>query len=172
MNRHQVLTQRTPEAVTSASSHVSEKDIKKWFADIETYLKSKGYYSILEEPRSVYNGDETCFLFCPKIGKVLGAKAKRNMYEIDRGQVKQNLTVMFSFSASGDVTPPLIIFPNKRISKAVSDNVPDHWGIASTENGWMKSEAFIDYIREIFYLLTVTQHILRTSLVKSVPSSK
>ncbi|XP_050293612.1 uncharacterized protein LOC126734122 [Anthonomus grandis grandis] len=160
LNRHPILTHRTPVAVTSASSNVSENDIKKWFGDIETYLKSKGYFSILEDSRRVYNGDETCFLFCPKLGKVLAAKSEKNVYEVDKGQAKQNLTVMFSFSAAGDVTPPLIILPNKRISKTLSDSVPDHWGIASTENGWMKSEVFIDYIKEIFHKNLVKQQIL------------
>lgn len=145
------MTHRTPEAVTAASSNVSENDIKKWFADIEQYLRSKDYFSILEDSSRVYNGDETCFLFCPKLGKVIAPKAAKNIYEVDRGQAKQNLTVMFSFSASGSKIPPLIIFPNKRLSKAVSSSVPNDWGIASTDNGWMKAEVFIDYIKKIFY---------------------
>lgn len=35
MQRHQIITERVPEAVTSASSNVSEKDIKGWFREIE-----------------------------------------------------------------------------------------------------------------------------------------
>ena len=42
------------------------------------------------------------FLLCPKLGKVLAAKSEKNVYEVDRGQAEQNLTVMFSFSAAGD----------------------------------------------------------------------
>ncbi|KAJ8974702.1 hypothetical protein NQ317_018502, partial [Molorchus minor] len=41
LRRHSELTLRTTEAVTSASANVSEADVKKWFIDIEKYLKSK-----------------------------------------------------------------------------------------------------------------------------------
>lgn len=159
LNRHPELTHRTAEPVTSASANVSEKDIRKWFYDIEEYLKSKGLFSILEDPSRVYNGDETCFLFCPKLGKVIAPTGARNVYEVDKGQAKQNLTVMFSFSAAGDVTPPLIIFPNKRLNKPISNSIPDDWGIAMSENGWMKSEIFVDYIKNIFHKNIVKQNV-------------
>ncbi|KAI4455739.1 hypothetical protein MML48_9g00000314 [Holotrichia oblita] len=139
LNRHPVLTERTPEGVTAASANVSEENIKGWFAEVESYLKEKRYFSILEDPSRVYNGDETCFQFCPKLGKVIAPKGAKNIYEVDRGEAKQNLTVMFTFSSVGETTPPLIIFLNKRLPKNVLNSVPDGWGIGMSDNGWMKS---------------------------------
>lgn len=66
---------------------------------------------------------------------------------------------MFSFSANGDLTPPLIIFPNKRLSKPISDSIPDDWGIAMSENGWTKLEIFIDYIENTFYKDLVKRNV-------------
>lgn len=159
LKRHPILVQRTSEAVTSSSSNVSEDNIKKWFKEIENYLKEKGYFEILEDPKRVYNGDETCFQFCPKLGKVLAAKGEKNVYEIDLGEAKQNLTVMFTFSASGDITPPMIIFPNKRLTANISKSVPDDWGIGLSDNGWMKSDIFVDYIKKILHPYLITNGI-------------
>ncbi|KAI4455774.1 homeobox-like domain superfamily [Holotrichia oblita] len=107
LNRHPVLTERTPEGVTAASANVSEENIKGWFTEVESYLKENRYFSILEDPSRVYNGDETCFQFCPKLGKVIAPKGAKNIYEVDRGEAKQNLTVRSPalgnpFQASGD----------------------------------------------------------------------
>lgn len=151
LKRHPCLTERIPEAVTSASANVSDKDIKGWFNGIEKYLLEKDTFAILQDPTRIYNGDETCFLFCPKLGKVIAPKGSKNVYEVDMGEAKQNLTVMFTFSAAGDVTPPLIIFPNKRISKQVAKSVPGDWGIGMSDNGWMKADIFIKYVENILY---------------------
>ncbi|KAJ8943143.1 hypothetical protein NQ318_022884 [Aromia moschata] len=159
LKRHPTLTSRTPEAVTAASSNVSEKYISKWFAEIEDYLKSKDTFEILQDPTRIYNGDETCFLFCPKLGKVIAPKGAKNVYEVDKGQAKQNLTVMLSFSASGAITPPMIIFPNKRLNTVVAQSIPDDWGIGMSENGWMKAEIFVDYIKNVFH-----KHLVKTNV--------
>lgn len=159
LKRHPELVHRTPEAVTSASANVSETDIRKWFRDIEDYLKQKEYFDILENPTRVFNGDETCFLFCPKLGKVLAPVGAKNVYEVDQGEAKQNLTVMFTFSAAGDVTPPLIIYPNKRLSANIHNSIPGNWGIGLNDNGWMTSEVFVDYIQNILHPYIVEKEI-------------
>nr|CAI5825338.1 unnamed protein product [Callosobruchus analis] len=147
MNRHPKLTERTAEGVTPASAVVSEDNIRGWFRDIEGYLKDKDLLPILADPSRIFNGDETCFQYNPKLGKVIALKGKKNVYEVDLGKAKENLTAMFTFSASGIITPPMIIYPNKRLSSVVANEIPDEWAIGLTENGWMKSEVFIDYIK-------------------------
>lgn len=129
LRRNPVLASRTSEAVTRASSNVSESDIRKWFNDIQQYLNEKGYFEILQDPSRVFNGDETCFQLCPKIGKVLAPKGSKNVYEVDQGNAKSNLTVMFTFGASGMTTPPMVIYPYKRLPPQIADSVPKGWGI-------------------------------------------
>ncbi|KAI4455576.1 helix-turn-helix psq domain [Holotrichia oblita] len=90
--RHPNLTLRTPEAVTKASSCVSERDIKNWFSNIENYLKEKHYFDILRDPTRVLNGDKTCFLFCPKEDKVVAPRGAKNVYQVDQGTAKANIT--------------------------------------------------------------------------------
>ncbi|KAI4459253.1 helix-turn-helix psq domain [Holotrichia oblita] len=92
LKRHSALTHRTPEAVTSASSVVSEADIRKWFSSVEECLKSKNQDHILKDPTI---GFSTCFYLCPKNFKA--PRGARNVYEVDSGQAKMNITVMFTF---------------------------------------------------------------------------
>lgn len=108
---------------------MSERDIRLWFADVGEYLKEKGWDEILKDPNRIFNGDETCFQLCPKGDKVLAAKGSKNVYEVDTGAAKQNITVMFSFCANGEGTPPLIIYPYKRLPGEIASSVPDEWGI-------------------------------------------
>ncbi|KAI4464223.1 hypothetical protein MML48_3g00003013 [Holotrichia oblita] len=151
LKRHPALTHRTPEAVTSASSVVSEADIRKWFSSVEEYLKSKNQDHILKNPTRVFNGDETCFYLCPKNFKVIAPRGARNVYEVDSGQAKMNITVMFTFSANDQVTNPMLIYPYKRIPAAVINSVPNSWGIGHSDNDWMKVELFYEYIGNVLY---------------------
>ncbi|KAJ8974706.1 hypothetical protein NQ317_018507 [Molorchus minor] len=40
------------------------------------------------------------------------------------------ISLLCLFTASGNVTPPLIVFRNKRLSRPISDSIPDEWGLA------------------------------------------
>lgn len=151
LKRHRNLVLRTSEAITNASACVSENDIKKWFSSIEIYLKEENLFYILEHPDRIFNGDETAFIMCPKNKKVLAARGAKNVYEIDRGSAKANITVMFTFSASGEITPPMIIYPYTRLPTEILISVPKTWGIGLSPNGWMKSEIFYEYIANVFY---------------------
>lgn len=105
LKRHPCIVERTSEAVTSASSCVSEKDIRKWFQEISDYIKEKGLQAVMQNPSRVFNGDETAFQICPYTGKVLAGKGEKNVYAVEHGGSKENLTVMFTFSASGNACP-------------------------------------------------------------------
>lgn len=158
LRRKPELSLRTAEAVTTASSNVSANDIRKWFTQISAYLKEKGLIDILDDPRRIFNADETNFMFCPKNRKVLAPRGSKNVYTIE-SQSKTNLTVMFSFRADGKMVPPMIIYPYKRLPKEIIDSVPKGWGIGCSENGWMKSELFYEYIGNVLHPSLVKQKV-------------
>ncbi|KAI4465086.1 reverse transcriptase [Holotrichia oblita] len=136
LRRHPELTITTAEGVTSASANVAENDIRKWFSEIRTYLDSKGYLNILDDATRVFNGDETCFSLCPKNTKVLAPRGSRNVYEVEQGSTKSTITVMFTFSAVGLTTPPIVIFPGKRLRGDIQASVPAAFKPIKT--GWRK----------------------------------
>lgn len=150
LKRNPEIVSRTAEAVTAASANVSEENIRKWFIQIEEILQENQWMEILEHPSRIFNGDETNFQLCPKNSKVLSEKGNKNVYEIDHAQAKTCLTVMFTFSANGKTTPPMVIYPLKRMSADIRASVPSHWGLGLSDNGWMNSELFLQYIQNIF----------------------
>ncbi|XP_030752340.1 uncharacterized protein LOC115879587 [Sitophilus oryzae] len=158
LKRNPEVTLRTPEAITAASSNISEKDIRKWFSGVEQYLDQKGYYDILKDPSRIFNGDETCFYLSPKNKRVLAVRGSKNVYEI-KHHSKVNLTVMFTFAASGDITPPMVIYPYKRLPSSVVKSVPAEWGIGCSNSGWMKNEIFFEHIGNVYYKHLVAKNI-------------
>jgi len=55
----------------------------------------------MDDPSRMFNGDKTGIQICPSTGSVLAEKGAKNVYSIDEGSSKENITVMFSFSANG-----------------------------------------------------------------------
>ncbi|KAF9416053.1 hypothetical protein HW555_006465, partial [Spodoptera exigua] len=90
--KHPEVALRTSEAVTSASSKISESNIRSWFTQIENYLKENNLFHILSDPSRVYNGDETNFILCPKNTKVIAPKGEKNVYEVDHAPSKSCIT--------------------------------------------------------------------------------
>lgn len=153
MRRHPNISVRTSEHVTDASACISENDIKKWFNDIYKYLTEEGLCDILNDPTRIFNGDETGFNLCPKTKTVLAPKGSKDVYEVSVGNSKENLTVMFTFSAVGVMCPPMVIYNYKRIPQEIVNSVPPNWGIGHSESGWMKSETFFANIFHPFLLI-------------------
>lgn len=146
LKRHPNISIRTSEGVTNASACVSEQDIRKWFQEIQQYIDEEELSDVIQDPKRVFIADETGFNICPKTGKVLAEKGCKNVYLIEKGSAKENITVLFTFSAAGHVFQPMIIYPYKRIPDRVSLSVPSSWGIGRSDTGWMTAAVFYDYI--------------------------
>ena len=155
IKRNAFLSERYPEGVTSASSCVRESDIRNWFVQIHNYLVEENYIHILEDPSRIFNSDETYFMVCSKMKTGIAPRGARNVYEIDKGNAKLNLMVLFTFNASGVTCPPTLVYPYTRLPALVGRSVPNDWGIGVTPRGWMNSDLFFHYIKNIFYLYVI-----------------
>ncbi|XP_022177727.1 uncharacterized protein LOC111038801 [Myzus persicae] len=159
LKRNPIISQRTSEHVTSASGNVSEENIKKWFSDIHAYLSDEKLVDILNDPERIFNGNETGFSLCPKTKSVLGPRGAKDIYEIAKGNEKENITAMFTFNAAGQMCNPMIIYKYQRIPQNIIDTIPPHWGVGRSDTGWMKAEVFYEYIANIFYPFLVEKNI-------------
>lgn len=164
MSRHPSISVRTSEHVTGASANVGEKDIRKWFSDIHKYVDDNNLSDIFNDPARLFNGDETGFSLCPKTKNVLAPKGYKDVYEVAIGNPKENLTVMFTLSALGEMCYPMIMYNYKRIPQDIVNSVPTNWGIGHSDTGWMKSEVFylflyIIYIANIFHPFLIEKGI-------------
>ena len=104
---------------------------------------------ILEDPSRFINADESNFMLCPRTGKVLGPKGWSNVYEILAGSEKDTLTVLGTFAANGVLVPGMIIYPYVKPPRELVESVPEGWSIGRSDNGWMKSETFYEYVVNI-----------------------
>lgn len=108
------------------------------------YIDDEDLSLVIQDPTRVFNADESGFNICPKTNKVLAEKGSKNLYEIEKSSAKENLTVLFTFSATGQVCNPFI-YPYKRIPDRVTLTVPSGWGIGRSDSGWMTAAVFYDY---------------------------
>lgn len=151
LKRHPQISERIPESINKARALVTPERIRNWFRYVRDHLEEEEVLDILEDPSRIFNADETGFQSCPKTGKVLGPKGLKNFYEVKIGNEKESVTVMCAFSAIGLTVPPMIVYPLKRISQAIAMNLNPEWGIGRSENGWMTSGLYFEYISNIFY---------------------
>lgn len=49
---------------------MNKSEVESWFTEVEQYLGNKNLSEALNDPRRVFNADETAFFLCPKGKKV------------------------------------------------------------------------------------------------------
>lgn len=141
LKRHPRIRQKRAEHLCRARAIITEKSIRYWFSHVAEELGEN--IKILEDPRRVFNLDETSIHLAPKGGLVL-AERGRPVYDI-AGNEKENVTTLFNVNAVGKFAPPLTIFKYERLPKICVDSAPKGWGIGKSQNGWMTSEFFYQY---------------------------
>ncbi|XP_072394966.1 uncharacterized protein [Diabrotica undecimpunctata] len=78
-------------------------------------------------------------------------KGFKNVYNVEKSSSKENVTVMFTFSADGKICVPMVIYPYQRIPEKVAKGINPKWGVGRSDNGWMTAETFYQYIANVFY---------------------
>ena len=140
---------RTAEPVSKARALVTEHHLRSWFEELRAYIREKGMEDILEDPNRFINADESNFMLCSRTGKVLGPKGWSNVYDILAESEKDTLTVLGTFAANGVLVPGMIIYPYVKPPRELVESVPEGWSIGRSDNGWMKSETFYEYVVNI-----------------------
>lgn len=161
LKRNPEISLREAEGINKARSAVTEHSVRKWFDDLKQYLEDHNLSYIMEDPKRVFNGDESGFALCPSSGKVLGPKGFRNFLQVKQGNEKENITVLIMFNAEGKFAPPLVLFPYVRPPRAVIDNMPSGWVLGKSERGWMTSDVFFEFISNDFNKWLITENIPR-----------
>lgn len=80
--------------------------IRKWFTEIGQTLNEDHFSEAIQHQTRVFNADEIGFNICPKPGSVFAEKWCKNMYQIEKGPAKKNMTVLCTFSAAGTFCTP------------------------------------------------------------------
>ncbi|XP_021694736.1 uncharacterized protein LOC110674765 isoform X2 [Aedes aegypti] len=149
--RHPEIRQKLVNNLSKAGAKVTEPQLRNWFFEVEELLRQDGIdTSIFDNPERILNFDESGFQLVPKRYKALCSDAE-NTYLVTSNSEKDCYTALFGSTAAGDLTPPMILYPGKRISRDMVENVPDGWSIGVSDEGWQTSKTFYEYIANDLY---------------------
>lgn len=161
LKRHQKVRLRTAQNLTKSRASVTEESIKAWFAEVTSYLNNNHYMNVLEDPRRIFNFDESAFVLRPKSEKVLVRRNEKCVFNFINNSEKECLTVLLGANAAGDLAPPMTVFAYERVPRSVIDSMPENWAVGKTKKGWMTSEAFYEFMANIFLPWILKQKIER-----------
>lgn len=159
LGRHPEIAQRVSQALISSRANVTEAQVRSWFSEVKTYLQGKNLLDVFNDPRRIFNADETAFFLCPKGKKVLARKGEKAVYQQTGNDEKECLTVLVNANAAGVMAPPMVVFRYERVPPAIVRTFPEEWGLAKSENGWMTRETFFEYITNVFHPWLAAQKI-------------
>ncbi|XP_074106388.1 uncharacterized protein LOC141532112 [Cotesia typhae] len=144
LRRHPDISRRVVQNLSSVRASVTEKCLRGWFEEVQSYLVKKKLIDLL--PNRIFNGDESAFQLCPKAEPVFTRKGTKAVYKVVNTNDKENITTLFMVNAAGDMVPPMIVYPYQRIPHNVSKDVPNGWFVSGSTSGWMTAEHFYEYV--------------------------
>ncbi|XP_033753176.1 uncharacterized protein LOC117336676 [Pecten maximus] len=144
--RNPELSTRTPQSLGHERALITKEMVDGWFFHLNKYLEAEvpNYKSLLNNPRRIFNADESGFPLCVKSGKVMAAKGSKHVYHVVSNS-KTQITVMACFNSLGDYLPPLIVFPGQRLRNVGIADFPDAI-FGQTDSGWMDSDLFVAFL--------------------------
>jgi len=149
MKRHPEISLRSPRQLGKERAVIRAENVEKWFREFEQYVEtSTGDLDILKDPSRMYNADESGFSLCPKTGSVLGLRGVKSVYNLVASD-KTQITVLAGMSATAHYLRPMIVFPGQRFTKNMLDGF-DEAVMGRSENGWMDSELFVEWLKTVF----------------------
>ncbi|XP_018394291.1 PREDICTED: jerky protein homolog-like [Cyphomyrmex costatus] len=150
LKRHPQISKRmSKKRVSNARNKATEGKIRAWFTEIQHYLELKNLINV--DPSRVFNCDESAFFLHPSGDRVLARKGSKMVHKVIDGSDKETLTVLYTVNAAGTIPPPMIVYWYSRIPFEVSSKIPKEWSFGCTEEGWMTSKSFYEYITNVFY---------------------
>ncbi|XP_033760780.1 jerky protein homolog-like [Pecten maximus] len=158
MKRHPDLSERIPQALGHERAAISVPMVEARYDGLFTFLEKEVPNSelLIQNPRRIFNADESGFPLCMKCGKVLTQTGAKHVHQVV-ANTKQQITVMACFNALGDYVPPLIVYPGQRFRDTGIQAFPEAI-YAHSENGWMYKELFLSFF-EVFNTFVEKQNI-------------
>lgn len=77
MKRHPNIAQRVSQNLTAARSAVSELKIRAWFTEIQDYVQKENLNEVWQDPKRIFNADETAFFYRLKVTRFSFGRAKK-----------------------------------------------------------------------------------------------
>lgn len=145
LKRNPDLRSRKPEILSSAAANITKNNIVSWFEQIEQYFSANNIMDILSDATRVINCDETGFRLNP-VGSVVIARKNSSVNQVVKNE-KEQITVLYGFSADGFAFDPFITYPGVRLNNDVKSQIPKGINYVMTPTGWMTTQAFCHFLK-------------------------
>lgn len=159
IRRYPMISVRVTQNLVKCRTQATEEKIRSWFGEISKYFEENGLTDALNNADRIFNCDESAFYLSPKDKTVLAKRGDKTVYSFVANDEKECLTVLIMGSANGVLSPPMVIFPYKRVPEAIVESLPEKWALGRSESGWMTGETFFEYIANVFYPSLVERKI-------------
>ena len=145
LKAHHLISKKAKQLEAGRIRSVNAQNFDKFF-DLLHEVMVKNHIQL--SPERIFNMDETGFskqtnLQAPVIAPIGTKPHSRPIFTND------HITSVHSASASGQVLSPMIIF-TKSIPRAIHDTEPKGWIYRSTNSGFINTDLFLQWFRDIF----------------------
>lgn len=149
--RHPRISEKISQNLTIRRAAVSADKIRSWHAEIVNYCQEHDLMDVLKDPSRMFNMDEKGFILTPNKEVVLVQRGDKAVYNRSKNDEKECVTALLGGSASGKMTPPMMIHSYKRMPSAVLLSNPAKWSVGISDSGWQTQTTFHDYMVNIFH---------------------
>lgn len=155
--RNPRVSLRTPEKLQLARAKCCTPEIlATWYREFKCFLEERG---LLNKGAQIWNADEAGFPLCATSGKVLSIRGCKNVCSIT-ADTKEQITVLCAISASGEVIPPMHIFPGMRFKYNPMFNSVDGAYFGHSPSGWITAELFFGWVANHFAKKVTTRPLV------------
>ena len=133
---------------------MSQTDLIGWFADINSFFATRpDLAEVFEDPRRVFNYDETAMELGVSTQKVLAPVSKKQVYTVS-SSTRDHVTLGVTVNAAGNMVPPRAVFAGKHNLATTKVNLPENgrsgvWQFSYTVNGWVDRKSMVAFIQDI-----------------------
>lgn len=150
LKRHPIISKRLSQNLIKSRAAVTESQLRAWHAEVHKYCEDNDLLEALNDPTRIFNMDEKGFILTPKNEVVLARRGQKAVYNRSENDEKECVTALLGGNAAGLKTPPMLVYPYKRMPSNILLHLPPNWSVGISDSGWQTQQTFYDYISNVF----------------------